>query len=129
LLVALLLVQPKSKSALAGALSKMKLHQKVTFPPPPPQIRTGYIGMLSTHPPLQGLGLAKEMLALSLRALVNVYKCDGVTLEVEEGNNAMHVYRAMGFVEVGRWKGYYLNGSGARRFKLTIDDKGRKGTS
>ncbi|GMH52822.1 hypothetical protein TrRE_jg7391 [Triparma retinervis] len=49
--------------------------------------------------------------------------CDdvtGVTLEVEEGNKAMHVYRNMGFVEVGRWKGYYLNGSGARRFKLKV---------
>ena len=34
--------------------------------------------------------------------------------------SAMHVYRNMGFVEVGRWKGYYLNGNGARRFKMCV---------
>ncbi|GMI40007.1 hypothetical protein TrCOL_g2024 [Triparma columacea] len=76
--------------------------------------------MLSTSPSLQNLSIASAMLSLSLRSLVSDYKVTGVTLEVEEGNKAMHVYRNMGFVEVGRWKGYYLNGNGARRFKLKV---------
>ena len=120
----------KLSQALSAAKAKMEAacigdDEQNPLPPAPPlppleSDLTGYIGMLSTAPSMQGLGIAKRMLSLSLTSLINNYKCGSVILEVEEGNSAMHVYRSMGFVEVGRWSNYYLNGGGARRFRLEV---------
>lgn len=65
---------------------------------------------IAVAPEFRREGIGEEL----LRHMINKAEesgCSLVTLEVRDGNKAaMELYKKLGFREVGRRKGYYLNG-------------------
>ncbi|GMH51241.1 hypothetical protein TrST_g10853 [Triparma strigata] len=114
-----------SKPGLAGALAKIKLDREAAAAQGEDhevEVKTGYIGMLSTDPPYRGLDIANRLLSLSIESMIENHGIRAVTLEVEDDNvKAESIYRKVGFTEEGRWKRYYLNGGGAKRLKMNVE--------
>ena len=69
---------------------------------------------------MRNQGFAK----LLLKELINIskkYKCNTITLEVNENNKpAIQLYEIFGFKEVGKRKNYYKNGDTAILMTLNL---------
>ncbi|MDR2405972.1 MAG: ribosomal protein S18-alanine N-acetyltransferase [Deltaproteobacteria bacterium] len=75
---------------------------------------------LSVKKENQGKGLGKKLLAAVIE-MANANKCKVVLLEVSENNqNAIKLYKASGFVTVGKRKNYYSDQSDAILMDLEL---------
>lgn len=75
---------------------------------------------VSTAAALRGRGLGRTLVKAHCDALV-LARARQVFLEVEAGNMpAISLYRRLGFVDIGRRKGYYASPDGTRRDALTM---------
>ncbi|OBA22937.1 acyl-CoA N-acyltransferase [Metschnikowia bicuspidata var. bicuspidata NRRL YB-4993] len=97
-------------------ISKVEPHRAV-------RVR-GYIGMLVIDPAFRGQGLAKKLVQLSIRKMVEWDHVDEIMLETEVDNlAALHLYELFGFLRTKRMHRYYLNGSDAFRLILPVLEK------
>ncbi len=85
------------------------------------QVDEMHVSMIAVHPDWRRRGVGERLLLRLLRAGMQL-GCQRATLEVREGNAAARrLYRQLGFVEVGRRKGYYRD-SGEDALILTTPD-------
>ena len=81
----------------------------------------GYIGMLVIDPAYRGKGLAKRLVKLSIRKMIDWGKADEIMLETEVTNTAaLHLYELLGFMRTKRMHRYYLNTHDAFRLILPV---------
>ena len=81
----------------------------------------GYIGMLVIDPTFRGKGLAKKLVQLSMRKMVEWDNVDEIMLETEVSNGAaLHLYELLGFMRTKRMYRYYLNTQDAYRLIFPV---------
>lgn len=69
---------------------------------------------ISIHPDFQGRGIGRQLLEFAKAQILESAKLKGLRLEVSEENTyAYHLYRKVGFFEIGKKLNYYANGSNA----------------
>jgi ribosomal-protein-alanine N-acetyltransferase len=75
--------------------------------------------LLAVRPSYRRLGIAKKL----IEDIISISTESGVSrifLEVRDGNDALLLYRKIGFVPVGRRRGYYKGGNGHLYDALTF---------
>ena len=84
----------------------------------------GYIGMLVIDPSYRGRGLARDMVRLTVKNMIEWDQVDEVMLETEVDNDgALGLYEGMGFLRTKRLYRYYLNTRDAYRLILPLGEK------
>jgi len=87
--------------------------------------KRGYIGMLAIDDNYRRLGIACNLVELSIAQLHSKYNCNQIMLETEVTNNgALMLYDSLGFIREERLYRYYLNGQDAFRLILYVEDDG-----
>lgn len=91
-------------------------------------VRTrGYIGMLVIDPPFRKLGIAKNLVKLTIENMIKDNNVDDISLETEVINlGALNLYESLGFIRSKRLFKYYLNTHDAFRLILPVSDKSLK---
>lgn len=91
-------------------------------------VRTrGYIGMLVIDKEYRKQGLAKRLVQLTVKNMINQNHVDEISLETDVSNiGALKLYESLGFIRVKRLYKYYLNTHDAFRLILPISDKAFK---
>lgn len=87
----------------------------------------GYIGMLVIDPSFRKLGIAKNLVKLTIDNMIKSHQVDEISLETEVINKgALNLYESLGFIRSKRLYKYYLNTHDAFRLILPITDKSLK---
>lgn len=110
------LVSDENTNTIIGVIiNKVEPHRDVR--------KRGYIGMLVIDPANRGIGLAKDLIKLSIEKMREWDQVDEIMLETEVTNNAaLHLYELFGFLRAKRLYRYYLNAHDAFRLILPLRD-------
>lgn len=85
--------------------------------------KRGYIGMLTVNKEYRGQGIAKNLIEMTIDAMIES-ECDEIMLETEVENIvALHLYEKMGFIKMKRMFRYYLNEGDAFKLILPLTQK------
>lgn len=108
------LISKEGDDKIIGVIiTKVELHREVRM--------RGYIGMLVIDPAYRGKGLAKRLVKMSIRKMIDWGKADEIMLETEVTNTAaLHLYELLGFMRTKRMHRYYLNTHDAFRLILPV---------
>lgn len=108
------LLSPEGSDSIIGVIiTKVEPHREVRM--------RGYIGMLVIDPTFRGKGLAKKLVQLSMRKMVEWDNVDEIMLETEVSNGAaLHLYELLGFMRTKRMYRYYLNTQDAYRLIFPV---------
>ncbi len=87
----------------------------------------GYIAMIAIKDEYRGKKIARHIVNLFIKRIINHYKLNEIFIETEIDNYAaLHLYESVGFKRVRLTPNYYLNGNSAYKLKLWLPSEENK---